>query len=256
MEFIIVPQLILVLSLFGVLLVLGRNFSRFKDVYEEERRDRSLEETVERIKNEEEKFKYLCHRLAKRVNFHAVQEKHKRISGIAHVKLEKILRKTRIGFLKLDSKFVVLIEKLRKRKKEIQQIENAEPAVDKISKFETGEPAKNLTEKQPPLTPSFAERGVDKAFLTEESHSSLTPSSKKTGRGEGEIKKIGEEGKYLETISDDPKNTDAYWKLGILYSRKRNYRDALNCFKQIVKIKPDYGKAKKKIKDISEKIRK
>ncbi len=260
MEFIIIPQLILIFSLFGILFILGRNFSKFKKdsekpspslsqegnkkipltpfdkrgnsergiIQEGNAQDRSLEEVGTRVKKEEEKFKYLCRRLAKRINFQAVQEKYKQFSGAARIKLEKILRKTRIGFLRLDGKFMILIEKLRKRKEKEKEKPSSDPSQE--------------GNNYPPLT-------------------SLP---KKTGRGEKEInnpfltspkKKISKEEEYLEIISKNPGDIDAYWKLGILYSRRRNYKDALNCFKEIARIKPGYEKAKKKVKIISEKLK-
>ncbi len=265
MEFIIIPQLILIFSLFGILLILGRNFSRIKDVYEpapgfsreENIRDRSLEEAVERIKKEEEKFKYLWRRMAKRINLRTAQEKYKQLLGAARIKLEKVLRKTRIGFLKLDSKLAVLIEKLKKRKeKNVSENPPRPPLVKRetsptpltkknigiLGYSEIGEEERKIKKNIDPEKDVAVKKA--KEIVSENSPGSLLQRGK------------SKEGEYLKAISDNPKNADAYWKLGILYSRKRNYRDALNCFKEIVKIKPNYEKAKKKIKDISEKMRK
>ncbi len=240
MEFIIIPQLVLVFSLAGILLILGRNFSKFKEVSAEEKHDRSLEEVAARVKGEEKKFKYLCRRMAERISLRAVQEKYKRFSDLIHIKLEKILRKIRINFLRLDNKFVALIEKLRRsgNKKEIQ-IESAELPADRIDEFKIEKPL--IVKKT-----NKVKEDIDKG-------KSEKNNEERSGK---KIKKVGKkEEEYLKIISGDPKNMDAYWKLGILYSRKKNYRDALNCFKEIVKIKPNYEKARKKIKIISDRLK-
>jgi len=254
MEFIIVPQLILVVSLFGVLFVLGRNFSRFKETLKPtpnlsregnlhasspSQEGNAVEGVAERVKGEEEKFKYLFKRLVKRINLSNAREKYKRLAGFAHARLEKVLRKTRINFLKLDNKTFALIEKLRK-KTEAVQAEDAEPT-EKLSREQDRHRKDEARQKgnNPPLTPP--KRGIKEVPSRE-------------GSEVEKNKKKSKEKEYLELIGNNPKNTDAYWKLGILYSRKRNYKDALNCFKEVVKIKPNYEKAKNKVKDISEKL--
>ena len=56
-------------------------------------------------------------------------------------------------------------------------------------------------------------------------------------------------------ILKNPINIKAYWKLGIVYSRRKNYKDAISCFRQITKIDPTYTKAKKKITDLMERMK-
>jgi len=53
-----------------------------------------------------------------------------------------------------------------------------------------------------------------------------------------------EEQKYIQIISQDPKNIFAYQKLGQLYLQQKNYGDAQAAFKQILKIEPKNSKAK------------
>ena len=178
--------------------------------------------------------------MAKRISLRAVQEKYKRFSDIIHIKLEKILRKIRINFLRLDNKFVALIEKLRRseNKKEVQ-IKSAELPADRIDEFKIEKPL--IVKKT-----NKVKEDIDKG-------KSEKNNEERSGK---KIKKVGKkEEEYLKIISGDPKNMDAYWKLGILYSRKKNYRDALNCFKEIVRIKPNYEKARRKIKIISDKLK-
>jgi len=60
----------------------------------------------------------------------------------------------------------------------------------------------------------------------------------------------------IEILMQNPADIKAYWKLGIIYSKRRNYEDALACFRQIVKIDPTYTKAKQKVIEIMEKMKK
>lgn len=60
----------------------------------------------------------------------------------------------------------------------------------------------------------------------------------------------------IEILMQDPADIKAYWRLGIIYSKRRNYEDALACFRQIVKIDPTYTKAKQKAIELMEKMKK
>ena len=69
MEFNIVPQIVIVLSMGIVILILGRNISKVKENPD----DFLFEDRDE--KKEEEKFLYLCKRLTRRINKEKYQEK-------------------------------------------------------------------------------------------------------------------------------------------------------------------------------------
>lgn len=60
----------------------------------------------------------------------------------------------------------------------------------------------------------------------------------------------------IELLMQNPADIKAYWRLGLIYSKRRNYEDALACFSQIVKIDPTYTKAKQKVIELMEKMRK
>lgn len=60
----------------------------------------------------------------------------------------------------------------------------------------------------------------------------------------------------IDILMKDPSDIKAYWKLGVIYSKRRNYEDALACFRQIVKIDPTYTKAKQKVIEVMEKMKK
>lgn len=64
------------------------------------------------------------------------------------------------------------------------------------------------------------------------------------------------EDEYIQMLMEDPHDVKAYWKLGLIYSKRRNYDDALACFRQITKIDPTYTKAKQKALELMEKMKK
>jgi tetratricopeptide (TPR) repeat protein len=63
------------------------------------------------------------------------------------------------------------------------------------------------------------------------------------------------EQEYIEMLMKNPADIKAYWKLGLIYSKRHNYDDALACFRQIVKIDPTYTKAKQKALELMEKMK-
>jgi len=69
---------------------------------------------------------------------------------------------------------------------------------------------------------------------------------------EKENKFILEEKKYIETIVKNPHDTEAYKALGLLYLKQKNYKDAKESFRQILKIDSKNKEAKKKLKEIKE----
>lgn len=67
--------------------------------------------------------------------------------------------------------------------------------------------------------------------------------------------RTSKEKEYIDLIFRSPKNIKAYWKLGIIYSRRKKYKDSISCFRQIIKIDPGYTKAKKKIIDLMKRMK-
>jgi len=317
MDFEILPQLIIVLSIAGILAIVGKNFSKIKEAQQEEI---FLQES-EKEKSEKEKFLYLYKRAVQRINKENYQKK---MAGF-WVWLEKFLRKIRIVFLKLDGKIVSILEHLRK--KNIDSIEklketertfrknmenenfskfwNAKRAElkSKHSGYETGKEAglaedgnsmetEIMTEVMEPIFKP--EEIVETEIVTIESENAKEapyqimeeenvvremeetvevenemeepdatvieekPEKIKRDKVEGEEEKkvrTKKEQEYIEILMKNPADIKAYWKLGLIYSKRRNYEDSLACFRQIVKIDPTYTKAKQKAIELMEKMK-
>ena len=101
MDFEILPQLVILFSTAGILVIVGRNFSKIK-----EKESESLFLEKEEVKKEKEKFLYLYKRAIRRIN----KENYRQKISSFWLWLEKLLRKIRINFLKLDRSIVSILE--------------------------------------------------------------------------------------------------------------------------------------------------
>ncbi|MCK5122814.1 MAG: hypothetical protein KAQ87_01535 [Candidatus Pacebacteria bacterium] len=215
MEFDIVPQAVIVFSMAIIILILGRNISKVKETPDDflfENRDE---------KKEKEKFLYLCKRLTRRINKEKYQEK----VDSFWVWFEKVLRKLRIKFLRLDNKIVSALDKVKEKNVENEvEIEESKNDDEKLK-------SENMY--------------VDNKIAEEKDENKLDTENKK-----------GREKEYIDLIMKNPVDIKSYWKLGIVYSRRKNYKDAISCFRQITKIDPTYTKAKKKIIDLMGRMKK
>jgi hypothetical protein len=64
------------------------------------------------------------------------------------------------------------------------------------------------------------------------------------------------EKRYIDRIVANAKDIEAYKKLGDLYVDIRNYKDALEAFQYVLKLKPNDTLASRRVKDISHRLQK
>jgi tetratricopeptide (TPR) repeat protein len=64
------------------------------------------------------------------------------------------------------------------------------------------------------------------------------------------------EKRYIDRIVANSKDIEAYKKLGDLYVDMRNYKDALEAFEYVLKLKPNDTIANRRVKDISNRLQK
>lgn len=227
MDFDLVPQFIIAISAGIILFIIGRSIPKAKDIPDND--------LFEDENSEKEKFLHLYQMLAKKIN----KEKYQKKVILFWTWLEKILRKIRINFLKFDGKIAALLEKLREKK-----VESAE------AKKEEGNsaPFQENNSEENKRKENMETENIKKDIL-----SAAYPENKELLDEKKEIRTEREK-ECIKSILKNPLDIKSYWNLGIIYSRRRNYRDAVSCFKQIIKIDPNYGKAKRKISDLLEKM--
>jgi len=276
MEFNLIPQVIIIFSIGVIIFIFGRNIPKMKEM----QNDNSL---FENKSKEKRKFSYLCGKLTRRMKKDSYQEK----TGLVWKWLEKSLRRIRIKFLKLDNKIVFILEKLKKKNIDHsnenfefkEKIDNSKGAVDESRAFsaqpfveEPHEEKKKVPEKigseksvvddvklrkREKDEKSNMDRPVDElqtsGIINEEENEEKNKSEDKIRKKE---ERSSKEKEYIDLILRSPKNIKAYWKLGIIYSRRKKYKDSISCFRQIIKIDPGYTKAKRKIADLIKRMKK
>jgi tetratricopeptide (TPR) repeat protein len=190
-----VAKLIIILSIGGILAIIFRKISKFKNMPAED-----IQYLVQRA----EKPGKISQKIRK-INYQNI------IRSVV-IKLEKILKKLRVIASKSDDWFEQWIQILKNKEKEFK-------AKARLSKnqFEI----KQAEEEQPKLK-----------------------------KGEKEKQFISEEKKYIETIIKNPRDIKTYRSLGLLYLAQKNYKDAKESFKQILKINSKDKEAKKKLKEM------
>ncbi len=245
MEFDIVPQVVIVLSMAVIILILGRNISKVKETPDDflfENRDEE---------KEKEKFLYLCKRLTRRINKEKYQEK----VGSFWVWFEKVLRKLRIRFLRLDNKIVSALDKVKEKnvenEVEIEELKNDDEKSKSENMYVDNKVVEEKYDDEKNTGDNFNLKTENDALII----SNVVDEEKDKNKLDTENKK-GKEKEYIDLISKNPIDIKSYWKLGIVYSRRKNYKDAISCFRQITKIDPSYTKAKKKIVDLVGRMKK
>lgn len=270
MEFDLLPQIIIVISIGIIIVLLGRNISKINDLDED---DLFFDKTE--AETEKEKFFYLYNRIKKRVN----REEYTRKISLMLVWSEKLLRKIRINFLKIDNKIIFLLAKLREKSIKTKIEIDKNKKTDIINKDEESQELKEVvvTEEQNDI---FKKKGevLRENIICEENKEINLEKQEKIEENVVEMENVqkeipediiedsteyskrentkGKEKEYIDLILKNPIDIKAYWKLGIVYSRRRNYQDAIACFLQITKIDPTYEKAKKKVLDLIERTKK
>ena len=272
MEFNLIPQVIIIFSIGVIIFIFGKNIPKMKEMQDND-------PLFENENKEKKKFSYLCDKLTRRIRKDSYQEK----MGSVWKWLEKSLRKIRIKFLKLDNKIISVLEKLKKKsvnhsdessefKKEIG---SSKDIVDKSFAFPSQLSAEKLCEeREEVLKETDSNKNIvddvkleksekDGKSEMDRSEDELQTSkiiseekSKDEDKTEKKEEKSSKEKEYISLILRSPKNIKAYWKLGIVYSRRKKYKDSISCFRQIIKIDPGYTKAKKKIVDLVKRMKK
>ena len=269
MTFDLIPQIIIIISTGVIIIILGKNIPKVKNLNEDDPFFKKED------KEEKEKFFYLYGRMKKRIS----KEEYKKKIDLMWVWLEKVLRKTRISFLKIDNKIISLLDKLREKHVEVEIDKNEE--ADNMDKCEDARKEEaeeaQIKEKDGEFLQKEAdvvENELQKSEISENTDSNEIREASGEDTKDNDISKFerdakeeaeayakkenakGKEKEYIEMILKNPIDIKSYWKLGIVYSRRRNYKDAISCFRQITKIDPTYTKAKKKITDLMERMKK
>lgn len=163
--------------------------------------------------------------------------------------LEKLTRRFRMGFLKLENSFSKISNRIREKKngkKREVMLKNA----DKISAEAEKEPSYNFSSFKKNLLEENISKEDRKPEPVEFKDKPVRPiiSDKMVSpRNRSEIKDILEN-VLIERIAANPKDVEAYERLGEYYMEIGNYEHAKECVRQIIKLNPANKSAKYKMK--------
>jgi len=186
--------------------------------------------------------------------------------------LEQVTRRSRVLFLKLESRFGnwsndIRIKRKTREEKNGQQKASARSENDIIRKLKDyksarkdGSPADDGQWEESAMIVTREERAVDtadtrgkrifagKAAVIKEKNIKPIISEKIVSpRPRTEIKDRLEE-LLIERIAVNPKDIEAYERLGEYYMEIKSYTDAKECFKQVIKLNPASNNARYRLK--------
>jgi len=158
---------------------------------------------------------------------------------------EKTLRKLRLLLLKIDNVFVKLIGSSREKTQIWTVRSRAWMEQHRLKKIKKLEVLEKLDQAEIIETIQKAKEDVKNGNGKNEKK----PEISKPELSEEELK-YAEETSCIDMIARDPRNIEAYRRLGFLYCEQGNKEDAKNCFKQVLKLNPDDLEVISKMKDL------
>lgn len=218
----ILPPILIVLSLVGIILMIAKK-------------------APEAVRMEEEsKFNETGQNLKKSLWGKFKLTKNEKTGGESEHKfllmLEKITRKFKVLFLKLENKFSHWGDSIR-RKRNGKTEENK---LDDSIKFSTGKPivASQQTDKEQ----FFFRNKRRNSYINQEKETNKRPAEKKNI-----LEKI-----LIDRIAVNPKDIEAYERLGEYYMEIESWEYAKECFKQVLKLDPQNANIKVKMKKLEQ----
>jgi len=211
----LVPPILIVLSLIGIIIFLAKKSSKLKNM--------PIEEPL--LDSEVPKKGFFKRFISK---FKWDNWKSFFLSF-----LEKITRKSRMIFLKLEAKFEEWSTKIRNKRKARSQAKVAEVKRENsiIEKLREYKPERKMFSKKINEIPVIKKEAEEKPVKPMISERIITP------RSRAEIKDKLEE-LLIERIAVNSKDVEAYERLGEYYMEIKSYEFAKECFKQVMKLDP------------------
>jgi tetratricopeptide (TPR) repeat protein len=236
----ILPPMLVVLSLIGIILFLMKKAPRVANL-EEEKKEKKVDilnqavDVLLKEKNEEKAGKKFIHQML--------------LIG------EKIMLRMKLIFLKLENRMAGWGESIRQKRKargknnEVNVLEKKEESVyrneGEINEFfernKSSKPLSAETEKTLPAKNETIQPLLNKKILM--------PQNK-------EQKKDLFEKILIERIAANPKDIEAYERLGEYYMEIKNWDYAKECFKQVMKLNPQNRNVKMKMRKLERLLQK
>ena len=233
----IVPPLLVILSIIGIILFLAKKTPE-----------------IDRLGKKEDDLA-----VSKNNQKNANENKSKFSSKINHISLsmlEKIVRRFRLFFLKLENSSKLLGDNIRKKRnvkiedrldtETNREKERLDGVFDKIEK--QAPEKKELKERMFLRRKKYQEEDEEKFFRPIISDRVVVP--KRMREVKGRLEEL-----LIERIAINPKDIEAYERLGEYYLEIKNLEHAKECFKQILKLNPLNSNIRYKIKKLERMLR-
>mgnify|MGYP000097136737 CR=1 FL=1 len=227
----IILQFVIILSIAGILIIVGRKIPEVTALSVEEKESKTLK-NKDKIYQKTTENTGRIHKFFKKIKDKIKSVGLEKFVERGTIELEKILRKIRIQFLKLDQKLFFLIKKLREKSDRALKSQGRQEWLDAF--------------KSSKKTVQFISKAKKSISAKRKNVKSAV---KKTIVGRT-LRIVDKEKKYIKAIAKNPKDIGSYRRLGLIYLEQKNYTDAKASFEQILKIDPKDREAKKELKKI------
>lgn len=234
----IIPPIILVLALIGIIVMLMKKASQVALIRDDARMDDGRSGTLKMDNSSGQTLP---------------AEKKGTGAGVKNsllIFLEKIIRKFRVLVLKLENVFHFWGESIRNKRKDMKEVkapqsseaEKEDDLMEKLRSYEPGQAREesrrkisikgdaSLTSEEKTVKPMISERVV-------------TPIPRSEVKDQ--LEKL-----LIERIAANPKDVEAYERLGEYYFEIGSYEYAKECFKQIIKLNPGNANVKNKMRKL------
>jgi len=191
----LIPQIIIVVSIAGIIVLVARKMPQISSISEEKK-------TLD-MNGANQRFKVPG--VLKRIKAKIKSFKRSKFLHDSLDFFEKMLRKAKVLFLKIENEISELAEKVKQKS---QQVKEKRKGIEIIVNHKIQSSEVTLTNVQ--------SQNKDEEYNWEDV-----------------------EKKYIDAISNNPKDIIAYKKLGKLYREHGNTEDAREVYKQILKLNPD-----------------
>lgn len=157
--------------------------------------------------------------------------------------LEKMTRKLKVMFLRLENRFTSWNESIREKRK--NQAERMIPEESKEEalpgEFRRQSKVNRRFDRGAAFVRESLQDRLNRPMVSEKAAMPREPQPEMKDR----LEKL-----LIERIAVNPKDTEAYERLGEYYFEIRNYNYAKECFKQVIKLNPANQDAKNRMKKL------
>jgi tetratricopeptide (TPR) repeat protein len=167
--------------------------------------------------------------------------------------LEKVTRRFKVIFLKLENVFNSWNESIRQKRKthlkergEILNQKQAQDVLEKVREYKSDiQDNRKMGVRSMDTRPSMEMPVEEKYTRPMISDRIVSPQMKRRVETKDRLENI-----LIERIAANPKDTEAYERLGEYYFEIENYNHAKECFKQVIKLNPSNEEAKNRMKKL------